>query len=367
VTDQAGNQSTRTGVVNVAPATVAAGQPLKVVQWNSYKGRTTDTRVEGSKIWLFARWIAAEQPDVVLLQEVMGSGQAVSYKKQLEAAMPGTTWSYFYRSDANVNSTTAQGVAILTRLAIKSTASIAYTPCPSAQIVQRAAIAVVVNVNGTDITIVDTHLSSYLGTADEGCRYNQSLQLTEWASTLGEPRIIGGDLNASPDERTIAGLWQNYNDSWNAALQAAVATSYPDNPPTDTIYTRSERIDYVMTSKGSDALTVVAAQVPDTRDFTNPNPIYSQGMTLWPPHNLAPRVSDHDSTIVSFIVRPVPPPPPPAVTPDPPPTTSPDPATTTSPDAAPTTSPDPATTSPDLTTPSSDPAPTVSPDPTTTT
>jgi hypothetical protein len=50
-------------------------------------------------------------------------------------------------------------------------------------------------------------------------------------------------------------------------------------------------------------LGVLAAQVPDTRDFTNDNVIASQALTSWAPHNKAPRASDHEMMIVRFVVK----------------------------------------------------------------
>ena len=72
--------------------------------------------------------------------------------------------------------------------------------------------------------------------------------------------------------------------------------------PVAKMMTRSERIDYILTSRGS-VLSLAAVQVPDTRDFTNDNPIYSQGKTCWAFQNAAPRDSDHETLIATFIVR----------------------------------------------------------------
>jgi endonuclease/exonuclease/phosphatase family metal-dependent hydrolase len=305
VTDQAGNTATRTAAIAIgAPVATTPGQQLKVMQWNTYKTRTTDTRTEGSKVWLFARWIAAANPDVVQLQEVTGSNIAKKYAAELQQ-LTGRTWHYFYKSDYGKDSTTAQGIAILTPLDVISTASHAYVYCPNAQVKQRAAIAVTVNVNGRNVTLVDTHLSSYSGSADEACRYQQSLELTSWMDSMfGDLRILTGDLNADPAERTIKHFTTTFDDTWADAVAASRAIAYPDNLPNGSIHTRSERIDYVMAAKtGRGILEVVAEQVPDTRDFTNHNSIYAQGKTSWAPHNYAPRVSDHETIIATFVVH----------------------------------------------------------------
>ncbi|HTM01862.1 MAG TPA: PKD domain-containing protein [Vicinamibacterales bacterium] len=301
ITDQAGNATTASGSVTVAAAAPVdpSAPTLKVMQLNTYKGRSTDTRTEQSKIWLQSRWIAAANPDVVLLQEVMGTTAANKYKAALESALPGTTWSYFFRTDADGDSTSAQGIAIFTRLRIDSTASMAYQPCPAADIVQRAAISAAMTVKGRSITIVNTHLSSYEGAANIACRTAQVQQLLPWAEALGSTRILGGDLNADPQEDAIRlFVAPAYVDTWD---DVAHRTSYPDNPSAALI-TRSERIDYIRTSLGA-PLDLLSVQVPDTRDVTNDNPIASQGTSLYEPLNYAPRMSDHETIIATFAVR----------------------------------------------------------------
>ena len=300
ISDQAGNMIQASGPVTVGSGPVLdPSTTLKVIQLNTYKGRSTDTRTEQSKIWLQARWMAAANPDVIVLQEVMGSGAAKKYKAELERLLPGTTWSFFYRSDAAADSTSAEGIAILTRRDIKATAAIAYAPCPAADIVQRSAIAVTVNVNGQDMVIVDTHLTSYETAADMACRMDQAHQLVDWARTLGPTRVVAGDLNADPLEDAMRlVMLAEYNDTWD---DLAHRTAYPDNPVA-TMLTRSERIDYILTSPGS-PLELVGVQVPDTRDVTNDNPIPVQGQTLYPPHNYAPRASDHEMLISTFVVH----------------------------------------------------------------
>jgi len=305
VRDQAGNSVTRSGQVTVGASAVPSNAvTLKVMQLNTYKGRSTDTRTEQSKVWLQARWMAASGADVIQLQEVMGTTDANKYKTELQA-LTGQTWNYFFRSDANTNSTSAQGIAIFTHLQILNTASMAYAVCTGADIPQRAAISITVNVNGRNVTMIDTHLSSYSSSTDITCRTNQAKQLTAWAETLGTDRVITGDLNADPGEPAMKWLMSTgtslYDDTWATPSGAERRTSYIDNPVA-TMMTRSERIDYILTSRGS-VLSLAAVQVPDTRDFTNDNPIYSQGKTYWAFQNAAPRDSDHETLIATFVVK----------------------------------------------------------------
>jgi endonuclease/exonuclease/phosphatase family metal-dependent hydrolase len=300
VTDQTGSSAQMSGPVRVAPGrTLDPGTTLKVVQWNVYKGRSSDTRAEQSKVWLQSRWLAAANPDVVILQEVMGSLMAEQYVAELERLLPRTTWTYFFKADTANDSSSAQGIAILTRRAIQSADVLAFTPCPDAWVVQRAAIAVTVSIRGQRIAIVNTHLSSFSGAADRACRSEQAQQLVTWAEGLGSARILGGDLNADPrEEAMMVHLLPFYTDTWD---DTAHRTAYPDNPVA-TLRTRGERIDYLLTSPGA-PLDLIAVQVPDTRDVTNDRAIPIEGQTRYAPHNRAPRASDHELLIATFAVR----------------------------------------------------------------
>jgi hypothetical protein len=66
--------------------------------------------------------------------------------------------------------------------------------------------------------------------------------------------------------------------------------------------TRGGRIDYILASKGA-PLELAAVEVPDTRDYTNDTAIPSQGRTSQAFHNAAPRASDHEMLIATFVVR----------------------------------------------------------------
>ena len=55
--------------------------------------------------------LAAANPDVIVMQEVMGSAMAEKYKAELERLMPQTTWSYFFRTDAATDSSSAEAAA----------------------------------------------------------------------------------------------------------------------------------------------------------------------------------------------------------------------------------------------------------------
>ena len=85
-----------------------------------------------------------------------------------------------------------------------------------------------------------------------------------WATGVAENRILTGDMNAWPDQSSIAEYAKTYNDSWAVAEKAGTAVSFSGLAPSGA--TKKGRIDYILYSKASADLTVVGSQVYDTRD-----------------------------------------------------------------------------------------------------
>ena len=70
-----------------------------------------------------------------------------------------------------------------------------------------------ITVNARDITLIGTHLDPY----DQALRLLQATEVTWWSGAQPETRIIAGDMNAWPDQTSIAQFTQSYNDSWAVA------------------------------------------------------------------------------------------------------------------------------------------------------
>ncbi len=78
-------------------------------------------------------------------------------------------------------------------------------------------------------------------------------ELTDLCGGLaGGPVVIGGDLNALPDERAVRWLADRYSDAWGAVSGGEGGATFPAADPT-------ARIDYLFASAG---LRVIAARVP---------------------------------------------------------------------------------------------------------
>jgi endonuclease/exonuclease/phosphatase family metal-dependent hydrolase len=134
-----------------------------------------------------------------------------------------------------------------------------------------------ITVNGQPITLINTHLDPY----DASLRLAQATEVTTWSSAQPENRIIAGDMNAWPDQTSIAQFNKTYYDSWTVAANQGTATAFSGNSG----QTKSGRIDYIFYSKNSRNLSVKSSQVYDTRDANGVMP------------------SDHRPVLTTFIVK----------------------------------------------------------------
>jgi endonuclease/exonuclease/phosphatase family metal-dependent hydrolase len=88
-------------------------------------------------------------------------------------------------------------------------------------------------------------------------------ELTTWARSFAEQRIICGDFNASPTSVEHAKLKIEYTDTWEKAQAAGTAIAYAGNTAGNT---RNTRIDYIYSSNNAGLLVLQSSQVFDTRD-----------------------------------------------------------------------------------------------------
>jgi endonuclease/exonuclease/phosphatase family metal-dependent hydrolase len=141
----------------------------------------------------------------------------------------------------------------------------------------RSIAMVNVTVNGRSISFLLTHLDPY----DSTLRLTQATEVTSWASNQPENRILTGDMNAWPDQSSIAYYDQNYYDSWVVATNEGSAIAFSGNNGE----TKNGRIDYIFYSKKAPNLTVKSSQVYDTRDANGIMP------------------SDHRPVVTTFVVN----------------------------------------------------------------
>lgn len=262
------------------PALTGSTTRLRVLMWNLGHGRGTDGVYNIDRI---ATWMARMTPDVVVLVEVEkytwfgNEDQPARYKAMLEAKT-GKRWYSHFSQEFGQWSSNGKGLQILSIYPFDSAGHTTITPSSGLNWAGAASQATI-TVNGRTLNFVHTHLDPY----DQAMRLTQAREVLRWAAGFAENRLVTGDMNAWPDQTSIAEINKTYNDSWAVALNKGAASAPADITPYGA--TRKGRIDYIFYSKASPDLTVVDAKVWETRDASGYMP------------------SDHRPVVVTFEVR----------------------------------------------------------------
>ena len=275
--------TTSTSTTTTAPpTTVSNGTPvrLRVLDWNVYHGMGTDGVYNLDRI---ATWIASANPDVVLLNEVERNtywgreDQPERYRALLEAKT-GRRWYSHFAQEFGAWSSAGKGHQILS---VYPFDSVSYTTITQSSGLNWAGAAsqAAITVNGRTINFILSHLDPY----DRDMRLTQARDVIRWASGFAENRILAGDMNAWPDQTSIAEINQTYYDAWTVAANRGTATGIPGITPFGA--TKNGRIDYIFFSRNAPNLVVLDARTIDTRD--------ANGYMA----------SDHRPVVVNFEVR----------------------------------------------------------------
>ena len=234
----------------------SSGSELRVLQWNIHHGGYgTDGVYSTDRV---ATWAAQMNPDVVMFNEIekytgWGNQDQPEVYKNLLQQKTGKTWYYVFAQEYGQWSANGKGNLILSTYPINI--SDRYELVRNAD---RSIAMATITVNGRDITLINTHLDPY----DQALRLAQATEVTAWSAVQPENRIITGDMNAWPDQTSIAHFNKTYHDSWAVAAAQGTATAFAGNNG----QTKNGRIDYIFYSKNSANLTVKSSQVYDTRD-----------------------------------------------------------------------------------------------------
>ncbi len=266
-----------------APTTDPApsgSKTLRVLEWNLHHGVGTDGKYDLNRI---ATWMAKMNPQVVILNEVeknTGWGnedQPARYKALLQQKTGRTWYAHFYQEFGDWSSS-GKGHVILSIYPLESTGHTTLTP--SSGLKGAGAVGEArITVNGRTITLVVSHLDP----DSQSMRLTQAKETIAWASSFPENRILAGDMNAWPDQSSIAAYNKTYADSWAVAESKGTAYAFSGLSPSGA--TKKGRIDYIFYSKGAGDLSVRSSQVYDTRD--------SKGIMP----------SDHRPVVTTFVVR----------------------------------------------------------------
>jgi endonuclease/exonuclease/phosphatase family metal-dependent hydrolase len=248
---------------------------LRVLQYNTHHGGYgTDGRYDPNRL---ANWIVKMNPDVVLLNEIekytgWGNQNQPEVYKNLLQSKTGRTWYYLFAQEFGDWSSNGKGNLILSKKPFTATERHLLTYNSDRTIAQAA-----ITWNGRPITFLLTHLDP----DSQSLRLKQATEVTTRAAAESENKILTGDMNAWPDQSSIAQLNKYFNDSWAVAASKGTATAFSGNSGE----TKSGRIDYIFYSRGSQNLSVKSSQVYDTRDSNGVMP------------------SDHRPVLTTFYVK----------------------------------------------------------------
>ena len=211
-----------------------AVQPLTVVTFNIHSGRAPNGHVEVGAI---ASELAAWHPDIVLLQEV-DRGRAWSGRVDMAAVIAGRLGMQSAFGANVVRSPTNQyGTAVLSRFPI-TTSHNTLLPAPAGT-QQRGLLHAVLDVDGVELSIYDTHLEN----TSRAARDQQIHAIMPILRADPRPKLFGGDLNSVPGSEVITSARTLLTDTW-AGLGAGVGLTAPAAHP-------RVRIDYLLYGDGA--------------------------------------------------------------------------------------------------------------------
>lgn len=207
-------------------AAVAAGPTLKVLTWNIHS--------EGPE--RLAEAIEESGADVVALQEVDVYRQRSGCRHQAFDIAERLGMSA--RLGANIRSgeecgngqPALYGDALLSRHPIIEWE---HTLLPNSGGEQRGLLEAVLDVGGSRVRVVSTHLEYASGSE----RHDQAEAVVDHLAGSAEPVVVMGDLNGEPHDSGLAPLRDAFTDTWEAAGSGDGYTN-PSRSP-------RRRIDYV--------------------------------------------------------------------------------------------------------------------------
>jgi endonuclease/exonuclease/phosphatase family metal-dependent hydrolase len=189
--------------------------------------------------------IERSAPDLLLVQESGPRRTLRSFATAVGMEPATDPWSPFHRRVKN---------AVLARPPWRVIQARLHRFEGSARFYPRGALVVQAGRTGRRLWVVSLHLG--LAPAERNAHVRELTDVC--AGLAGAPIVLGGDLNATPDQRAPGWLADRYWDAWVAAGEGDGAT-FPAREPT-------ARIDYVFASAGLTVESVSVGKAPDASD-----------------------------------------------------------------------------------------------------
>jgi endonuclease/exonuclease/phosphatase family metal-dependent hydrolase len=218
----------------------ATTSELKVIAYNIKTARW-DGRLQLDAV---ASFLAEQDPDIVLLQEVDQNRHVTGQVDQ--AAYLGERLGMYSTFGSNVaySPGALYGTAILSRYPITSSEN-THLPKAAAGEQQRGLLHAVIDVDGTEVSAYSTHLQN----RSPAARVRQVAAIRGLLAADERPKVMGGDFNAHPGSPEMRTAITYINDTW-ASVGVGLGATHPSTNPRG-------RIDYLL----HDGLEPLSAQV----------------------------------------------------------------------------------------------------------
>jgi endonuclease/exonuclease/phosphatase family metal-dependent hydrolase len=256
------------GSTTPPPPPPPAPASMKVLTWNT----------EGPLGTADIDLVAAQNPQVVFLQELDTVQMAENLRLRLQSLQGGTWDKAVYTRGTD---TSSSYVAIVSKYPLSNKGMVILrqpgtyvVSCYSSSAVfhpGRAAVGGTITVNGRTMSVFATRMTS---SSDRTClRTEENRILKNWANAnYPGPHIYGGDFNTSPGSspyNTFLNDPYPTTDSWALAVNEGTATAPSGTSATFTTPTRSSRIDYVFFDRATPYLDVVSSQIVDQQSLSD--------------------------------------------------------------------------------------------------
>ena len=212
--------------------------PLEVLTINLKTPLPSDDTLD-QRTAMVAALIAAEQPDVIALQEVTRSA-SLANRAEVLAAMTGYAWTWRPTHQLVIGE---EGIAIMTRGQITWQAD-AELPHTEFGALHRAILGARITVGDRSVELFATHLTVAGSTDDRADQIAAARAFVDVHHQVGVPAYFAGDLNAEPAE--ITPQLAPFVDA-----AAAAGPTHPSDGP-------DRRIDYIFALPGSGTPTSCA-------------------------------------------------------------------------------------------------------------
>jgi endonuclease/exonuclease/phosphatase family metal-dependent hydrolase len=225
---------------------------LRIVTYNVHSCIGMDGKLSARRI---ARVIARTHPDIVALQELDVGRARSGHENQAQVIAHYLTMEHHFHPAIHVEEE-QYGDAILSHLPMRlvKAACLPPAPGPYSRREPRGALWVAVDLMGTEIQVINTHLGLWPG---ERLRQTEELLGENW---LGDPRcqgpvILCGDFNATPGSTVCRLLRDRLDDA-----QVKLAAHRPRNTFSSSI--PAARIDHIFLGG---AIAVTAIDTPGSQ------------------------------------------------------------------------------------------------------